>query len=70
VLKIRRHLDLYNQLVPHTQSLFEKTFNNPTPDNREALVTNLEKGYRSAGRRAEIIVQEIADLQKRYGSAK
>jgi hypothetical protein len=70
VLKIRYHLDLYNQLVPYTQSLFEKTFNNPSPDDREALITNQEQGYRDAGIRAEIIMQEIGDLQKRYGSAK
>jgi len=69
VLKIRYHLDLYNQLVPYTQSLFDKTFNNPSPDDREALITNQEQGYRDAGMRAEIIMQEIGDLQKRYGSA-
>jgi hypothetical protein len=70
VLKVRYHLDLYNQCVYYTQSLFEKTFNKPSPEDREALVTNQEQGYRDAGLRAEIIMQEIGDLQKRYGSAK
>jgi hypothetical protein len=69
VLKIRCHLDLYNQLVTYTQSLFERTFNNPSPEDREALITNQEQAYYDAGNRAEIIMQEIGDLQKRYGSA-
>lgn len=70
VLRVRYHLDLYNQAVPYTQSLFEKTFNNPSPDNRAALIANLERAYNDAGIRAEIIVQEIVELKRRYGSVK
>jgi hypothetical protein len=70
VLHIRYHLDLYNQLVPYTQSQFEKTFNNPSPDDRAALVTNQEEGYREACQRAEIIMRAIAHIRKRYGSGK
>jgi hypothetical protein len=68
VLRVRHHLDLYNQGVPYIQSLFEKTFSNPSPDNREALLANLEQAYNDAGIRAEIIVQEIVELKRRYGS--
>jgi hypothetical protein len=70
VLSIRYHVDLFNQRVPYTQSLFDKTFNNPSPENREVLIANLETGYRDAGIRAEIIMQAIGELQKRYGPAK
>jgi hypothetical protein len=70
VLNIRHHLDLFNQLVPYTQSLLEKTFNNPSAADREALITNLEEGYRSAGERAEIITKAIGELRMQYGSAK
>jgi hypothetical protein len=66
VLKIRYHLDLYNQLVPYTLSLFEKTFNNPTPVDRAALIANQEQGYRDAGTRAEVIMQEVGHLKERY----
>jgi hypothetical protein len=68
VLRIRYHLDLYNQLVPYTQSLFEKTYNKPSPEDRAALIANQERGYRDAGVRAEIIVQLINDLHKSYGA--
>lgn len=70
VLHIRYHLDLYNQLVLYTQSQFEKTFNNPSLDNRAALITNQEEGYRDACQRAEIIMRAIADLRKCYGPDK
>lgn len=70
VLRIRYHLDLYNQLVSYTQSLFEKTYNKPSPEDRAALIANQERGYRDAGVRAEIIVHAIGDLHKQYGSAK
>jgi hypothetical protein len=70
VLRIRYHLDLYNQLVAYTQSLFEKTYNKPSPEDRVALIANQKRGYREAGVRAEIIVQMIRDLRKRYGSTK
>jgi hypothetical protein len=68
VLNIRYHLDLFNQLAPYTQSLFDKTFANPSPADRIALIANQEKGYGDAGKRAEIILQAIGDLQKRYVS--
>ena len=67
MLHIRYHLDLYNQLVPYTRSLSDKTFNNPTPDDRKALIANQEQGYRDAGIRSEIIMRAISDLQKRHG---
>jgi hypothetical protein len=70
VLKIRYDLDLYNQLVPYTQSLLERTFDDLSPENREALISNQEQGYREAGQRAGIIMEEIGELRKRYGSAK
>jgi hypothetical protein len=69
LLHIRYHLDLYNQIRPYTQSLMEKTFNNPTAEDRAALITNQEEAYRDAGIRAEIIMRAIGDLQQRYGSA-
>jgi hypothetical protein len=69
VLKIR-HLELFNQLVPYTQSLFDKTFNKPNPEDREALIGNLEEGYRAAGKRAEHIMQAIDDLNQQFGSGK
>jgi hypothetical protein len=70
VLRIRHHLDLFNQFVPYTQSLFDKTFSNPGPKDREALMANLEEGYRNSGTQAEIIIRAIRDLQERHGSAK
>lgn len=70
VLNIRFHLDLLNQLAPYTQSLFDKTFNNLSSENREAVIANQEQGYRDAGMRSEIVMEAIGNLQKRYGSAK
>ena len=70
VLRIRYHLDLYNQLVPYTQSLSDKTFDKPSPKDREAIIANQERAYRDAGVRAEIIVQAISELHNEYGSAK
>lgn len=68
VLHIRFHLSLFNRLVPYVQSLFEKTYDNPTPENRARLIANQERTYRDAGKRAEFIVQAIRDLRERYAS--
>jgi hypothetical protein len=70
VLHIRYHLDLYNQNVPYAQSLFEKTFNNPSPADRDALITNQEQAYRDAGVRAEIVMNAIGELRRQHGAAK
>lgn len=70
MLNIRYHLDLFNQLVPYTRLLFDKTFNKPSPEDRNALIANQEHAYSDAGRRAEIIMDAIGDLHKRYRSAK
>jgi hypothetical protein len=69
VLHIRNHLDLFNQFVLYTQSLFEKTFDKPTPGDWKALATNQEEAYHDAGTRAEIIIRAIGDLRKQYNSA-
>src|SRR5260370_994327 len=63
VLHIRYHLDLYNQLAAYTQSQFDKTFNNPSPQDRAALVTNQEEGYRDVCQRAEAIMRAIGELE-------
>jgi hypothetical protein len=68
VLHIRYHLTLFNRLVAYAESLFEKTFNNPTPGDRARLIANMEQTYRDLGRRAEFIMQAIGDLQKQYAS--
>ena len=70
VLHIRYHLDLFNQLVPYTQAILEATFNKPSAEDLKALLTNREQAYRDAGRRAEIIMQAIGELQNRYNSAR
>ncbi len=70
VLHIRDHLDLYNQIGPYTQSMSEKTFNNPMPEDRAALITNQEHAYRDAGIRAEIIMRAVGDLRERYSRPK
>jgi len=70
VLHIRYHLELFNQIVPDLKSLFEKTYNNPNPQDRAALIANQEVGYRDAGKRAEIIMRAIGDLQKKCGPSK
>jgi len=66
VLHIRAHLDLYNQIGPYIQSMAERTFSNPTPEDRVALIKNQDEACRDAGIRAEIIIRAIGDLQKRY----
>jgi hypothetical protein len=70
VLNIRYQLDLFNQVAHYTQSMSDKTFSNPTPEDRTALIQNQEEAYRDAGMRAEIIVHAISDLQNRYGARK
>jgi len=70
VLNIRYHLDLYNQTVVHAQSLFEKTFNKPSPEDREALIANQEAAYREAAQRIDIITQAIGSLHKRNGGGR
>jgi hypothetical protein len=70
VLNIRYQLDLFNQVAHYAQSMSEKTFTNPTPEDREALIQNQEEAYRDACMRAEIIIRGISDLQKRYGARK
>jgi hypothetical protein len=66
--RLYKRRDLVRAVVPYKQSLFDKTFNNPSPTDR--LIANQEQGYRDAGLRAEIVMQAIGNLQKRYGSAK
>ncbi|MGP8244530.1 MAG: hypothetical protein ACLQVN_08430 [Bryobacteraceae bacterium] len=66
VLHIRKQLGLFNDLVPYTRWLMDKTFGKPSPEDREALVTNQEAAYRDAGRRAEIIMRAISELCRRY----
>jgi hypothetical protein len=53
VLHVRFHLDLCNQFVPYSQALHDKTYSDLSPENREAVVANLEQGYREYGDRAE-----------------
>jgi hypothetical protein len=67
VLHVRFHLDLCNQLVPYTQTLHEKTFSDLSPENREAVIANLEQSYRQYGDRAELIVEAIKALDNQYG---
>ena len=69
ILRIRYQLDLFNQLVPYAQSLFEKTYNNPREQDRQALIANQEQAYQDAGKRAEIIVRGIGKLRKEHGRA-
>jgi hypothetical protein len=64
VLHIRHRLDLFNQLTLRVESLFDKTFNNPSPGDRAALIANQEEGYRDAGKQAEMLVQAISELKK------
>jgi hypothetical protein len=64
VLNIRYQLDLFNQNAISAQSLFDKTFSKPTPEDLEALRTNLEHCYPDAGMRAEIIMEAIAGLAR------
>ena len=68
VLHIRYHLDLFNQLAAYAQSLFEKTFDKPSPQDLKALITNHKHAIIDVGKQAEIIIRAIGDLQKRYGS--
>lgn len=68
VLRIRYNLDLFNQLVPYVQSLYEMTFKGLSESDRQAVITNQEQTYRQAGARAEIIIDAIFDLNERYGS--
>jgi hypothetical protein len=66
VLRIRHHLDLYNQIVPQAQSQFDKTFNRPDPDDLRILKANQESAYASAGTQAEIVMSSIGDLRRKY----
>ena len=64
VLYIRQRLDIFNQLALRAEAQFDKTFSNPSPGDRAALIANQEEGYRSAGKQAELIVRAINNLQK------
>lgn len=68
VLHIRQQLDLYNQLVGYMQWLNDRTFTNPTPSDKEAIITNWEMACRDAGIRAEYVMKAIGELQKRFGA--
>ncbi len=63
VLRIRYHLELFNQSIPYVQSLAEKTFSDLSENNRRSVISNVESGYREIGERAEIIAKAIAVLQ-------
>lgn len=67
VLSIRHQLDLYNQIAPNAQSLFDKTFDTLSAENHKIVIANLEEAYRDAGNRAETIIEKIYDLKERYG---
>jgi hypothetical protein len=66
VLHIRQHLELFNQIAPYAESVLGRTFGNPTPGDRQALIENQEVAYRSAGTRAEIVMESIEELKFRY----
>ena len=65
-LRIRHHLDLYNQHALTAQSQFDKTFDGPTPYNLEVLKVNQERQLESARTQAEIIIGAIGDLRREY----
>ncbi len=67
VLHVQFHLDLCNQFVPHSQALHDKTFSDLTPENRDAVIANLEQGFREYGDRAERIVEAIKAIDDQYG---
>ena len=70
VLHVRFHLDLCNQFVPYSQALNDRTFSDLSPENREAVITNLEQGYKEYGDRAERIVEAITAIDDQYGDPK
>jgi hypothetical protein len=67
VLHVRFHLDLCNQFVPYSQALHDRTFSDLSPEDREAVIANLEQGYREYGQRAELIVKAIRAIDDQYG---
>jgi hypothetical protein len=67
VLHIRQHLDFFNQLGIYALSQFDKTFSGVTTENREVLIRNQEEAYCDAGKRAEVIMRAIGELNKKYG---
>jgi hypothetical protein len=49
VLRVHHHLDLFNQSVPYTHALFQKTFDKPTELDRGIIIQNLEQAYLAIG---------------------
>ena len=70
VLRIRYHLELYNQNAKLTHALFSMTFNKPSREDNDALIKNRETAYEEAAGRAEIIMRAIGELKKKYESPK
>jgi hypothetical protein len=67
ILFIRHQLDIFNQLAPYAMSLFDKTYGNLEPKDREKIIANQEGAYRAAARHAEIVFRAIGRLKEEYG---
>jgi len=67
ILRIKAHVDLFNQQVMQAMGFLEKTFDQSiTGDNRLAVEGNLEEGYEAVARRAEVIIDCVSELRSRY----
>jgi hypothetical protein len=63
VLRIKGQIDRLNQHVVLVQKLHERTFDsNLSPENRDAVLSNLKNGYEQLGGMAKRIVDSISGL--------
>jgi hypothetical protein len=60
VLRTMNQLDRYNQHVEYVRSQFEKTFDIAlTDENRQAVLSNLDRGYRELAEMAQRIADSV-----------
>lgn len=63
VLRTMNQLDRYNQHVEYVRSQFDKTFDTVlTDENRQAVLSNLDRGYRELAEMAQRIADSVAAI--------
>ncbi len=63
ILDVKSNLDLFNQEVDFSMSMFQKTFDPAVGGvNREAVLSNIHKSYRDLTNRAETLANKITNI--------
>ena len=65
-LRVRRHVDLFNQSVPVSRYWLHKTFDKLSEPDRQAVNTNLRGAYDNLRLQSEQIIRAIGELNAAY----